>query len=136
MTITVSVNKTINNVTVETDATTISTAAPTDTVTVSTAVPSTVSAASAVACEAHGTVTATTVQGAIEQLADQQFRTAGQPTGSNVAEGDIWYDTDDDQLKVYRETSTNVFQWVAVILGDAASDSDTLDAGSFQYWRL
>jgi hypothetical protein len=131
MAITVSVAKVINNVTVETDTTTVSTAAPVDTVTVSTAIPSTVSSAESVQVTPHGTVTATDVQEAIEQLADQQFRQAGAPSGTNVEEGDIWYDTDDDQLKVYRETSSNVFEWVAVILGDAATDSDTLDAGSF-----
>lgn len=131
MAISVAVSQVLNNVTVETDDTVIQKEAPVETVTVSTAVPSIVSSAESVQVTPHGTVTATTVQGAIEQLADQQFRQTGTPSGSNVEEGDIWYDTDDDQLKVYRETSTNVFEWVAVILGDAASDSDTLDAGSF-----
>jgi hypothetical protein len=131
MAISVAVSQVLNNVTVETDETVIQEQAPVETITVSTAIPTTVSSASTVGCTPHGTVTATTVQGALEQLADQQFRTTGTPSGTNVEEGDIWYDTDDDQLKVYRETSTNVFEWVAVILGDAASDSDTLDAGSF-----
>jgi hypothetical protein len=48
-----------------------------------------------------------------------------------VDEGDIWYDTDDNELKVYRETSTGVFQWVPIMVGAAGSDSDTVDAGAF-----
>ena len=76
-------------------------------------------------------VTATTLQGAIEQLAANQFKSNSPPTGAGVDEGDTWYDLDDNQMKVYRETSTGVFNWVPLIIGDIAGDSDTLDAGSF-----
>lgn len=79
----------------------------------------------------HNTVTATTVQAAIEQLADQDFRSTTAPTGSNIEEGDTWYDTDDNQLKVYRETSEGVFEWVPIMVGNISPDSDTLDAGAF-----
>jgi len=79
----------------------------------------------------YGTITASNVSDALKQLADQDFRSATAPTGSTVQEGDTWYDTDDDQLKVYRETSTGVFQWVPIIVGAAGSDSDTIDAGAF-----
>ena len=79
----------------------------------------------------YGTITASNVSDALKQLADQDFRSATDPTGSTVQEGDTWYDTDDDQLKVYRETSTGVFQWVPIIVGAAGDDSDTIDAGAF-----
>lgn len=85
----------------------------------------------------YNTITATNVSDALKQLADQNFRSDSAPTGSTVAgtstisEGDTWYDTDDDQLKVYRETSTGTFQWVPIIVGAAGGDSDTLDAGAF-----
>ena len=79
----------------------------------------------------HGTVTATNLNEAIQQLADQNFRSDDTPTGSNVEEGDTWYDTDDNQLKVYRETSTGVFEWVPIMIGNDSPDSDTLDAGAF-----
>ncbi len=74
---------------------------------------------------------ATNVQDAIEELAGNNFRQNTTPTGSQVSEGDTWYDTDDEQLKVYRETSNGVFQWVPIIVGAADGDSDTLDAGSY-----
>jgi len=78
----------------------------------------------------HGTITATNLQAALEQLADQDFRSSSEPT-VNVEEGDTWYDTDDDQLKVYRETSVGIFEWVPIMIGNISEDSDTLDAGGF-----
>ena len=79
----------------------------------------------------HNTITSTNLQTVLEALADQDFRGDSTPTGSNIQEGDTWYDTDDDQLKVYRETSSGTFQWVPIIVGAAAGDSDTIDAGSY-----
>ena len=95
------------------------------------AVPTTFVAAADVGFEPHGTVTATNIRDAIQQLADQSFRSDDTPTGSNVEEGDTWYDTDDNQLKVYRETSSGVFEWVPIMVGNISDDSDTLDAGAF-----
>ena len=96
-----------------------------------TSIPSITSEASGISSAAYGSVTATTVQGAIEQLADQDFRQAAAPTGATVSEGDTWYDTDDDEFKVYRETSTGVFQWAPIMLGTPPGDSDIVDAGAF-----
>lgn len=95
------------------------------------AIPSTTSDASGVSFNPYGTVTATNLQAAVEQLADQDFRTTETPTGPNIEEGDTWYDIDDNQLKVYRETSSGVFEWVPIIVGNISPDSDTLDAGAF-----
>ena len=51
--------------------------------------------------------TANNVEDALLQLADQLFVQTTAPTAStaNLAEGDLFYDTDDNQLKIYRETS-------------------------------
>ena len=95
------------------------------------AVPTPSNDAGSVTITPTGIVTATTLQGAIEQLAANQFKSNSPPTGAGVDEGDTWYDLDDNQMKVYRETSTGVFNWVPLIIGDIAGDSDTLDAGSF-----
>ena len=80
----------------------------------------------------YGTITTTNLRDALKELADQDFRGTSTPTGSYISEGDTWYDTDDDQFKVYRETSSGTFQWVPIIVGAAAGDSDTIDAGSYQ----
>ena len=76
----------------------------------------------------HGTITATNVQDALKQLADQDFRSNDTPTGTNVSEGDTWYDLDDNTMKVYREISSGVFAWTNVVV---AETNDTLDAGAF-----
>ena len=79
--------------------------------------------------------TATNINEAVKQLADlasySQDNTPAASGGSSVSEGNIWYDTDDDQIKIYRETSTGNFEWVPIIVGAAGDDSDTLDAGAF-----
>ena len=74
-----------------------------------------------------------TVEGALNFLANQFFVQTTAPTSSttDLAEGDLFYDTDDNQIKVYRETSTGTFEFVPIIVGDASGDSDTLDAGAF-----
>ena len=52
-------------------------------------------------------ITATNVQDAIHQLADQKFTGSTAPTGAdaNLDEGDLWYDTTNNLLKVYRNTT-------------------------------
>ena len=76
---------------------------------------------------------ASTVEQALLQLADQFFVQTTAPTAgtTNLAEGDFFYDTDDNQLKIYRETSTGTFNFVPVMIGNDSADSDTIDAGSF-----
>jgi hypothetical protein len=52
-------------------------------------------------------ITATNVQDAIHQLADQKFVGTSAPSSSdaNLDEGDLWYDTQLNKLKVYRNTT-------------------------------
>lgn len=87
--------------------------------------------ASGIVVTPTGTITATTLQGALAQLADQNFRSSSTPTGPNVEEGDTWYNTETETLSVYRETSPENFEWVPIMIGNASPDSDTLDAGAF-----
>ena len=98
---------------------------------ISTTIPGTLDANNVVTTP-YNTITATDLDTALKQLADQNFRGTSAPTGSTVSEGDTWYDTDDEQFKVYRETSSGTFQWVPIMVGAAAGDSDTIDAGSYQ----
>ena len=76
-----------------------------------------------------GVIPSGTVANAIRVLADQFYRSDTAPSGANLSEGDLWYDTDDDQLKVYRETSTNNFEFVP--LASATGTMDNLDGGLF-----
>lgn len=79
----------------------------------------------------YNTIASTNLQTVLQGLADQDFRGTSAPSGSTVSEGDTWYDTDDDQLKVYRETSSGNFAWVPIMVGNISPDSDTIDAGSY-----
>jgi hypothetical protein len=89
-----------------------------------------ISAANAqqIAVTPYGTVTALNLQDAVQQLADQDFRSNDTPTGANVSEGDTWYDLDDNTMKVYREVSTGVCAWTNLVVTET---DDTLDAGAF-----
>ena len=89
------------------------------------------SSAASMAVTPVGSLTSTTLQGALEELANNDFRSTSAPSGAQVQEGDTWYDTDDNQYKIYRETSSGVFQWVPIMVGSVDGDSDTLDAGAF-----
>lgn len=87
--------------------------------------------ASSVTVSAYNTISSGFLDNALKELADQNFRGDSTPTGNYIEEGDTWYDTDDNQLKVYRETSTGVFEWVPIMVGNISPDSDTLDGGAF-----
>lgn len=74
-----------------------------------------------------GRMSSTNLQAAVDELAGDYFMQAAAPSGSQLNEGDLWYDTDDDELKVYRG---NTWQTLA----GAGGDSETmmsLDGGSF-----
>jgi len=91
--------------------------------------------ASAIGSTAYGNITATNIWAAIEQLADQFFRGSTTPTGTNLGEGDLWYDTANEELRVYREISTGSFAWIALAAGGyiagETSLMDKLDGGYF-----
>ena len=76
----------------------------------------------------YNTITATNLTDALKQLADQDFRSATAPSGTNVSEGDTWYDINNNVMKVYREISSGVFAWTNLIV---AETNDSLDAGAF-----
>ena len=71
-----------------------------------------------------GSITSTTLQGALEELAAQDFRSNAAPTGNNVEVGDTWYDTDDNIFYVYR-TIDGVTDWRPIQSGDDVSDGGT-----------
>ena len=70
-------------------------------------------------------ITATNVQDAIHQLADQKFTGTSAPGAgdANLDEGDLWYDTANNLLKVYRNTTWENL----VIAAQLAEDSGTTE---------
>jgi len=99
------------------------------TVEVATSVPLQSVIAQNIAITPTGSITATNLEDAINELANQQFSSASAPTGVYINEGDIWYETDTENLYVYREVSSGVFNWVPIVIGTANSDS--LDGGLY-----
>ena len=71
------------------------------------------------------------VQDALADLADQFFKQSATPTGDNVQEGDLWYNTSTEELMVYRQVSGG-FEWHTIAsAGGSSPTSFTLDGGSF-----
>jgi hypothetical protein len=71
------------------------------------------------------------VQDALADLADQFFRQSSTPSGSNLAEGDLWYNTSSEELFVYRQVSGG-YEWHTIAsAGGSSPTSFTLDGGSF-----
>ena len=72
------------------------------------------------------------VQDALADLAEQFFKQSATPSGDNLEEGDLWYDTAEEELRVYRQISTSVFEWHTIAAaGGSTPTSFTLDGGSF-----
>ena len=114
---------------------TINATAQTTTLTISAAVGGDTSDAAGITLTSPvGTLTGkNNVEDALNFLANQFFVSTTAPTSSttDLAEGDLYYDTDDNQLKIYRETSSGNFEFVPIMIGNDSADSDTVDAGSF-----
>ena len=111
---------------VEPSVTTVTASLAVTTVTANLALPD--FSSSRVLIDPIGSLSATTLQEALEQLADQDFRQSSTPSGINVQEGDTWYDTENNIYKVYREVSIGVFAWTNIVVTDTNSK---LDAGAF-----
>lgn len=73
-----------------------------------------------------GYITATNLQGALEQVAAQDFRTSVQPS-TNVEIGDTWYDTSTNIFYVYR-TVDGVTDWFPLV---TTEEDGVQDGGAF-----
>ena len=130
---TIEITESVTDVTVTASATTVDitddvTQVQAYTLAVPFEVPGQITAAN-VTVTPYNTVTADNLQDALKELADQSFRGDDTPSGGNVEQGDLWYESDTETLKIYREVSQNVYNWVPIVMG--TGDSDTLDGGSY-----
>lgn len=133
MSITVTVTETPTYVTVsETNNTvTLNQSDNPITVTTTTDLAFPVSIASSITYNATTTLPGGNVQDALADLADQFFRQSATPSGDNLGEGDLWYDTANEELRVYRQVSGG-FEWHTIAAaGGSSPTSFTLDGGSF-----
>ena len=80
---------------------------------------------------ATGSLAGGNLQDALGDLADQFFRQGSTPSGSNLNEGDLWYNTSSEELFVYRQVSGG-YEWHTIAsAGGSSPTSFTLDGGSF-----
>ena len=87
--------------------------------------------ASDVSYTATGSLVGGNLQDALGDLADQFFRQSSTPSGDNLAEGDLWYNTSSEELFVYRQVSGG-YEWHTIAsAGGSSPTSFTLDGGSF-----
>ena len=83
------------------------------------------SPAGAITYSPYGSVSSTTVQAAIDELADDFYRGTTEPS-SGYEEGDLFYDTDDNLFRVYVEN-----EWVTLLRAADTDDMQRLDGGNF-----
>lgn len=120
----VTVNETNNTVTLNQSDNPITVITSTDL-----AIP--VSVAESVSYTSTGSLPGGNLQDALGDLADQFFRQASTPSGDNLAEGDLWYNTSSDELFVYRQVPGG-YEWHTIAsAGGSSPTSFTLDGGSF-----
>ena len=79
--------------------------------------------ASAIPVTLSSLPTCKNVQAALEDISTQVAVQTTAPTGADVTEGDLWYDTDDDILFVRRDTS-----WIEMVQEEL---SGNIDGGSW-----
>jgi len=120
----VTVNETNNTVTLNQSDNPI-------TVTTSTDLAIPVSNATSVSYTSTGSLPGGNLPDALGDLAEPFFRQASTPSGDNLAEGDLWYNTSSEELFVYRQVSGG-YEWHTIAsAGGSSPTSFTLDGGSF-----
>ena len=133
MAITVIVSETLTTVTVDESALAVTLNQSDNPITVTTSSDLTLQASLAgdIVYTATGSLAGGNVQDALGDLADQFFRQGSTPSGCNLAEGDLWYNTSSEELFVYRQVSGG-YEWHTIAsAGGSSPTSFTLDGGSF-----
>ena len=73
-------------------------------------------------------INSTNVQSALNEFANEVGVTKQNEEPAEYSEGDLWYDIDDNQLKLAREVNGSVV-FIPLLSGDP--DMDTLNGGDF-----
>ena len=97
-------------------------------VTISAAVPTATFSAGNVTFDDYGGISSTYVQGAMEEIIDSYTRDVTEPGSPD--EGDLFYDTDDNLLRIYADVSGGT-NWVTLLQAGDPADMQNLDGGAF-----
>jgi hypothetical protein len=79
----------------------------------------------------HNNLPSGSLQAALEYLEDRMFNQSATPTGSSVVEGDLWYDTSNDRMFVYRNNTWELLVTSSATSSSTGYDSITMNGG---YW--
>jgi hypothetical protein len=83
---------------------------------------------------AHNNMPAGNLQDALEHLEDQLFRQTAAPTmtaGDNLEEGDLWYDTTNNRMNVYRNSTWEILVTGSALSSDTGYDNISMNGGYF-----
>ena len=134
MSITVTISETLTTVTVDESQLQVDLNQSDNPITVSTTSDLTLVASLAedVTYSATTTLPGGNVQEALADLAEQFYRQSATPSGSNLGEGDLWYDTANEELRVYRQVGVSSYEWHTIAAAGGTNPTmNTLDGGSF-----
>lgn len=84
-----------------------------------------------IAVSAHNNMPSGTLQNALEHLEDQLYQQNSAPSGGNLSEGDLWYDTNTDRMNVYRNNTWEVLTTSSALSTDAGYDNISMNGGYF-----
>ena len=134
MTITVTVNEDPTYITVDESTLTVTINQSDNPITVTTTSDLTFQASLAedVTYTSTTTLPGGNVQDALADLAEQFYRQLATPSGSNLGEGDLWYDTANEELRVYRQVGVSSYERHTIAAAGGTNPTmNTLDGGSF-----
>jgi len=126
----ITIEEDITNVTVQkiTNAIDLTVEEDITNVSISAAVPTATFSAGNVTFDDYGGISSTYVQGAMEEIIDSYTRDVTEPGSPD--EGDLFYDTDDNLLKIYADVSGGT-NWVTLLQAGDPADMQNLDGGAF-----
>ena len=70
------------------------------------------------------------LQAGLEELSEDFFNQGSEP--GSAEEGDLWYDIDDNLLKIYKHVSVSVLEWVTLAgFSTDVTSMSIVDSGTF-----
>jgi hypothetical protein len=84
-----------------------------------------------VTVSAHNNLPAGNLQDALEHLEDQLFKQTAAPAGDNLEEGDLWYDTTNNRMNVYRNSTWEILVTGSALSSDTGYDNISMNGGFF-----
>jgi len=88
-------------------------------------------AAEDIVVQAEGDLPAGSLQSVLRHLEDELFKQGTAPTGSTVTEGDMWYDTTNDQMKFYRNGTWELIAQTGAMADNTGYDDIHMNGGYF-----